>query len=81
MPERDQNNQAEEDRARDERIRRLRAEQEVLWAIERRQLVELESLRITKENMQRKLTCYQQHVDNHRRRRDQNNDRKDGAAT
>ena len=66
MPDHDQNNQAEEDRAREERIRRLRAEQEVLRAIERQQLVELEIARIAKETMQRKLMRYQQRVDDYK---------------
>ena len=79
MPDHDQNNQAEEDRAREERIRRLRAEQEVLRAIERQQLVELEIARIAKETMQRKLMRYQQRVDDYKRRR--GNDGNDGAAT
>ena len=79
MPDHDQNNQAEEDRAREERIRRLRAEQEVLRAIERQQLVELEIARIAKETMQRKLMRYQQRVDDYKWRR--GNDGNDGAAT
>ena len=62
MPDGDQNNQAE-DRTREERIRRLRAEQEVLRAIERRQLVKLEELRLQKESMECRLTHYQRRVD------------------
>ena len=62
MPDGDQNNQAE-DRTWEERIRRLRAEQEVLRAIERRQLVEHEELRLQKESMERRLTHYQLRVD------------------
>ena len=48
MPDRDQNNREAEDRAREERIRLLRVEQEGLKATERRQLVELEELRLQK---------------------------------
>ena len=79
MPDRDQDNREAEDRACEERIRLLRIEQEVLKGIERRQLVELEELRLTKEAMERRLTLYQQRVDNAKNRRD-NNNRKDGAA-
>ena len=79
MPDGDQNNQAE-DRAREERIRRLRAEQEVLRAIERRHLVELEELRIQKENMECRLTRYLRRIDKYRRSKDQNNDGNDSAA-
>ena len=79
MPDRDQNNREAEDHACEERIWLLRIEQEVLKGIERRQLVELEELRLTKEAMERRLTLYQQRVDNAKNWRDNNNGN-DGAA-
>ena len=79
MPDRDQNNREAEDHAREERIWLLRIEQEVLKGIERRQLVELEELRLTKEAMECRLTLYQRRVDTAKNRRDNNNGN-DGAA-